>query len=441
MNTRCLLICLQRRVHGLEPLPDGATVAGMERKRLRSIFQWQALLLLIVISLPGLANLKAADELSSPVDQAITKIKAVGPEGQGNETAAEAWETLTTTANIDDLGTVIAALDGASPLAANWLRSAAQVIIENHKSTDTALPMAELGGLLFDRSHNAAVRVMAFEILEQAAPENTRPLIAGMLTDPAHDLRYRAVQQLIEQAGDLQSENPGAANLLYRQALSGAIDPTQVETIAAALTTHGDPVDLPRHFGFFTHWHVLAPFDNTDRAGFEAVFPPEEKPIDLEDRFTGKGDSGEITWQPFATTDPYGKVDLNIPYGPLKGVTGYAYTEFESEAGGPAELRLSCKNGWKIWFNGEFVFGRDEYHRGQRIDQYKMPVQVKPGKNTVLVKLCQDEQDKDWTVEWEFKLRLCDSSGIAILAADRPPTPVKKASSSRRGAGAKDTRN
>ena len=119
-------------------------------------------------------------------------------------------------------------------------------------------------------------------------------------------------------------------------------------------------------------------------------------------------------------------VDFNQPYDPIKEVTGFAYTEFQSETARSAELRLGCKNAWKIWLNGEFIFGRDEYHRGARIDQYKLPVQLKAGKNTVLVKACQNEQEQDWTVEWQFQLRVCDSTGTAILSTDRKPTPKKE---------------
>ena len=63
-----------------------------------------------------------------------------------------------------------------------------------------------------------------------------------------------------------------------------------------------------------------------------------------------------------------------------------------------------------------------------------MPVQLKEGVNAILVKACQDEQTQNWTVEWEFKLRVCDATGTAILAADRPLTP--KAEAPRRRSGA-----
>ena len=78
-----------------------------------------------------------------------------------------------------------------------------------------------------------------------------------------------------------------------------------------------------------------------------------------------------------------------------------------------------CIRDRKIWLNGKLVFGRDEYHRGQRIDQYKMPIELLKGPNTILVKLCQNEQKQDWTVQWEFQLRVCDATGAAILATNR----------------------
>src|SRR5690606_21486218 len=115
-----------------------------------------------------------------------------------------------------------------------------------------------------------------------------------------------------------------------------------------------------------------------------------------------------------------------------KQVVGYGYTEFQSAEERPAELRLGCKNAWKIWFNGEFLFGRDEYHRGQRIDQYILPITLKKGKNTILVKACQNEQEQDWTVQWEYQLRVCDETGTAILSTDRKPTPEAQAKPRRR---------
>jgi hypothetical protein len=144
------------------------------------------------------------------------------------------------------------------------------------------------------------------------------------------------------------------------------------------------------------------------------VFPPvrEVKP-DAE--YDGK--KGKVKWQPFTSKDGMGKLDFNKPLGMLKEVTAYAVTAFDSPAERDAELRLGCKNGWKVWLNGKLLFGRDEYHRGAQMDQYKLKCHLRKGANTVLVKCCQNEQTEQWTVEWEFQLRVCDSTGTAILAA------------------------
>ena len=49
-----------------------------------------------------------------------------------------------------------------------------------------------------------------------------------------------------------------------------------------------------------------------------------------------------------------------------------------------------------------------------------MPVTLQKGLNSILLKLCQNEQKQDWTVQWEFQLRVCDSTGTAVLATNRP---------------------
>jgi len=54
-------------------------------------------------------------------------------------------------------------------------------------------------------------------------------------------------------------------------------------------------------------------------------------------------------------------------------------------------------------------------------------VQLQAGKNTLLVKACQNEEVKDWTKEWQFQLRVCDAAGTAILAKDRATAPAKAA--------------
>jgi len=354
---------------------------------------------------------------AADISDALKTIRAVGPEGQGNAAAAKAWQSLVK-AEANALPKILAGMDGANPLAANWLRAAVDTISSRAKD----LPQKELMEFLGNQKHDPRARRLAFELIQGTNPKLAARLIPELLNDPSVELRRDAVQQVIDEAS--QTQQPALAQAKYRKALDAARDLDQIKTIAAGLRKLGQQVDLPRHFGFLMHWHVIGPFDNTGRAGFAKSFPPENK-IDLT--ATNEGKTGEVKWSPFVTANEYGMVDINKAYpGPgdgLKEVTAYAYTEYNAATARTVELRLGCKNAWKIWHNGKLVFGRDEYHRGMRIDQYKLKVNLAKGRNTLLIKLCQNEQEEDWTKQWQFQLRVCDATGTAVLAADRPVTP------------------
>ncbi|MBL9151215.1 MAG: hypothetical protein JNK37_01960 [Verrucomicrobiales bacterium] len=382
------------------------------------------------------SSLRAA--LPGDFEKHVAALRAVGPEGAGNAEAAAAFQSLSA-AEADAILPLLRAMETSGPIARNWLRSAVEVIVERSQKAGKALPFADLKAFLDDTRQSPEARRLAYDLMAKIDAQAAQKLIPGFLNDPSTELRRDAVAQLIATGkAEAEKDDKTAAIATYRQALDAARDVDQIQEIAKQLSEKlGQEVDLPRHFGFLTHWHVIAPFDNTGREGFETVFPPE-KEIKLDATYPGK-EGKEVTWQPLASTDEYGKIDFNQPFGPLKEVTGYAYTEYTAAEARPAELRLACKNAWKIWFNGELIFGRDEYHRGQRIDQYKLPVQLKAGKNTLLVKACQNEQTQDWTVEWEFKLRVCDATGTALLATDRPATPKKEAPK-RRGGGAEESK-
>ena len=224
------------------------------------------------------------------------------------------------------------------------------------------------------------------------------------------ELRRGAVQRLVEEG---KAEPPEQAKLTWLKALDAVRDEDQTKFLAEELKRLSVPVDLPKHFGFLMNWQVIGPFDNTERKGYETVFPPERE-VKPDATYDGKG--GPVKWQPFRSTDEYGKLDFNKPLGMLKEATAYATTTFVSAEDRPAELRLGCKDAWKIWLNGELLFGRDEYHRGQQMDQYKLKCHLRQGPNVILVKCCQNEQKETWTVEWEFQLRVCDSTGTALLS-------------------------
>lgn len=340
----------------------------------------------------------------------VEAIKAVAREGAGNEAASAAWKQIVQS-KAAELPLLLAAMDGANPLAENWLRAAIDVVQQNDSK---ALPIAELKAFLADTQHSPSARALAFDLIARHDPADAETLTPSLLNDPSPELRRHPVGKLLMQgeAALAKKDNP-AAIAAFRQALSGARDEDQIKALAKHLRALGETVDLPHHFGFLMNWRLIAPFSNADRSGFDTVYPPEEK-IDFAAKYPGKGK--EATWIDFTSTDDYGKIDFNKVFGMEKSVVGYAATTFTSANERDAELRIGCKNGWKIWLNGQLLFARDEYHRGAKLDQYKLPCHLKAGANTLLVKCCQNEQTETWTVEWEFQLRVCDHTGTAIAA-------------------------
>ena len=357
---------------------------------------------------------QAASILSAKsTEDALAALVAIGPEGQGNEVAAEAWPKVAAL-EADELPAVLDAMDKANGLGQNWLRAAVDAIVARSLKNGDKLPTKELNSFLDDVSHQPTVRRLAYELIAKASPKRAAKLVPGFIDDPAPELRRDAVAQVLEKAEAEKSAD------LYGKALRAARDVDQIKASAKALEETGRKVDLPQVMGFLMRWKVIGPFDNTDRKGFAVAYPPE-KEIDFGASYEGK--DGKVKWSDFSTSDSFGMVDVNLEYGELKQVVAYAHTIYESPEAQEVQFRLGCKNAWKIWLNGELLFARDEYHRGIRVDQYAIDAKLKKGKNAILVKFCQNEQMQSWTKEWQFQIRVTDASGAAILAANRLPTP------------------
>lgn len=357
----------------------------------------------------------SAQGASSPqLAEAIQTIRAVGPEGKGNTEATAAWKKLAA-ADASSLTTLLAGMDGANGLAVNWLRSAADAVASREEAAGRKLPVAELKKFLADTSHHPRARWQAYELIAKADPSAAKALLPTLREDPGAELRREAIQQLVDEAVALaKAGNTNGAVPVFQTALRGAREADQVDAIAKELKKAGQTVNLTAVFGWLTDWKAIGPFENTGRAGFASVFPPE-KLIDLDAELDGK--SGKVRWVPLKADGDYGIVDLNKPFGPLKEVTGYAMTEFHSDKARKVELRLGSQNGWKIWLNGQELFARDEYHRNMEIDQYRVAAELKPGKNVILVKVCQNEQKEEWTKNWDFQLRVTDAIGTPIVQA------------------------
>jgi len=360
----------------------------------------------------GMLEARGAD--TAPLIEAI---RAVDSEGKGAQAAAQAFQKLSQEGPASIPG-LLKSLDGANPLASNYLRNAIENIVAKTRKAKGTLPLAEIEAFLKDTKHEPRARRLAFEILVASDKANYDRLVPGMLNDPSTELRRDAVILVMEQGNALFDEDKkDEAKAKYRAAMAAARDDDQVKTLKKYLDELGEKVDLPTHFGFLMTWKLIAPFDNTAGKGFAVAYPPE-KELDFSKEYEGK-EGVKASWVGTTTEDEYGIVDLAKVLTPFKGAVAYAVAEFDSDAEKAVDLRLGTPNSWKVWLNGKLLFAREEYHRGMNLDQYRMRGTLKKGKNTILVKVCQNEQTEEWAQRWQIQLRVCDATGTAVLSADR----------------------
>ncbi len=340
------------------------------------------------------------------------------------DNVSQAVATVHTLQNRDDIELldVLSAMKGKSAVAKNWYLSLAQSIADR----DPASSVAELQQFLPRLSEDSSARYWAFLYLTRGNDQLREEMLESMLADPCLELRYEAVAQQFDrlqaqsQLSDEQQINA------YRELLAAARLPEQVQQVAGQLEKLGQPVDLLKHFGFLPSWQTIGPFDNVNQSAFDVVYPPEADYLagkltraaaqtDAGKTYAGKTET--VAWQSVRTEQADGAIDLNAAYDNAKGAIVYALTEFKAADALDCEVRIGSPNAVKVWVNGQPAISREVYHAGGQIDQYVAPVKLQPGVNSILVKVCQNEQTDSWAQDWNFQLRFTDSSGLAISAA------------------------
>ena len=326
--------------------------------------------------------------------------------GNGNKLAVDAWPKVADlpARHIPEL---LEAMNRANSLGDNWIRAAISKISDNR---DTTLPVDEVIQFLNNYSNHADSRVEAFRLIQSIYPNRAELLIPSFLDDPVMALRREAVTKKLSAAK--KETNKSDRINLYNDALSKAREVDQITEASNALEADGVTVNMTDLMGFMINWQTIGPFDNTERKGFNFIYPPELK-INYNATYKGKNDS--VKWSPLSTKDELGLININEQYGEIKEVAAYAHAQFGSKKNANVQFRIGSKNAWKLWVNGKMLFGRDEYHRGKtRIDQFVIDGKLKEGSNDILIKVCQNEQTQSWTKQWEFNFRITDQEGTAI---------------------------
>ncbi|MEM8910880.1 MAG: hypothetical protein AAGC97_03860 [Planctomycetota bacterium] len=395
-------------------------------KATASIFASTLWLVMAVVSM----NPAAGDE-PPRIGDFVRAANQAGPGGIGHvETirAMNAWLN-NGTEPIDHLMSTLVAMKDSNARGKNWLVMAASTIRGRIQDRDSL--NESLQAFFDDRQHDPDARYFTYRQLVElnaADGEYLDRLLAGSVDDPSLPLRFLAIRKSLDDAETI--ENDDAAVVTQLEAiLPLARHPDHLGEITKRLEELDVQVDLAEQLAMIRSWWTVAPFDNTGGGGFEVRYPVEtdyvNNPLDpvSPDRVVSGADD-PLAWIQSSTDDAAGMLDLNPIYDNGKDVVAYAFclinltAEDLSGVGSSQatafEARLGCICANQVWVNGTQVMSNHVYHSGTSIDQYVAPCDLKPGLNSVLVKICQNAQTEPWAQDWQFQFRLTDSTGRGI---------------------------
>ncbi|MCG9130844.1 hypothetical protein J5I95_04090 [Candidatus Poribacteria bacterium] len=165
--------------------------------------------------------------------------------------------------------------------------------------------------------------------------------------------------------------------------------------------------------GFITEdkWLILGPFDNTGGIGYNTAYIPENA-TQIERTKKYESIVEQIHWQKSEDDTLNGYISLgdDVDWG-----VAYAFATVISPDEREGQIRFDSDDQGKVWLNGIQIFKHTKAFSAE-IDKYIIPVILKPGKNNILVKVCEEQQG------WGFYLRITDTDGKPFrdLKVDSP---------------------
>lgn len=374
----------------------------------------------------------AADRTSGPrIESLVNAVNGVGDQGIGHDAAMtqmRSWLGDDSPA-VERLFATLDAMGQANPRGKNWMRMIVSDL-RNRIDGDDAL-RDRLRVFFDDRSRDPDARYWVYrELVNLAGPDESvqADLLDRSTDDPSLPLRFLAIQKVIDETDTVivdQGDDDIRADVTGRlaAALPLARNPEQLKQITAALAGLGQDVDLSTQLAMVTSWWIAAPFDNTGGGGFDAIYEIEQAMIENplvapEPERILVGGKKAVTWQKHSTDESMGLLDLNPIYDGEKEAVAYAFCLLDITADELTddrfEARLGSINANKVWVNGTLVMSNEIYHSGNSIDQYVRTCPLRPGVNSVLLKICQNDQTQPWAQDWQFQFRLTDSTGRGI---------------------------
>ena len=147
-------------------------------------------------------------------------------------------------------------------------------------------------------------------------------------------------------------------------------------------------------------WLTLGPFDNTGGVGFNTEYILEDTTqIDLTGQYEGVNE--QISWKKLSDDTFNGFIDFGSD---TNWRVSYAWATVTSPDERKVQFRFDSDDQGKIWLNGVEIFANTQ-DKSISLDRNIIPVTLKAGKNTILVKVCNEEKTCG------FYLRVTDADG------------------------------
>src|SRR5262245_43743075 len=262
----------------------------------------------------GLALLLLVARFATPdeIERCLADLRSVRGEAVGSDKARAAYDRLVRE-DAKALLRILAAMEGADPVAANWLRIAFDTIADRDRK---AIDLDALLAFARDAKRDGRARRIAFDLVASQRPATKDKLLPDWLDDS--EFRYDAIEHALAQLQRGKDVPKGSQIATLHKVFHATRDLDQSRTAAARLRERGVTVRVARHLGFLGDWFVIGPFDGRNKKGFTTAYPPE-KHVDLTATHPGK-DGKELRWQRVALPEAPGArfpilVDLRKPLG------------------------------------------------------------------------------------------------------------------------------
>ena len=94
--------------------------------------------ILLALLVTGLGNFEFGISADDEFSKSVAALRNVGSEGEGNLAASQAMEYLSNSGK-EAIPTLLSAMDGANPFAANYLRGAVEVVFNKVLETSRSI--------------------------------------------------------------------------------------------------------------------------------------------------------------------------------------------------------------------------------------------------------------------------------------------------------------